>query len=86
MPITQIINQNSYVIMAFATALAAFLFVLFRFRDVPLAWGGLVALIVALIAINLALRVNVSEVETTAQFDQLLKSNQPVVLEIYSNY
>jgi hypothetical protein len=86
MPIAQIINQNSYVVMASVLTLAAFLFVLFRFRTAPLAWGGLVVLMVVLVAINLALRVNVSEIETTAQFDQLLKSNQPVVLEIYSNY
>jgi hypothetical protein len=86
MSIQQFINQNSYVVAAVFLALIAFFIVSVKFRQSPFAWAGFVALLVILIAVNLALRVSVSEIETTAQFDLVLAANQPVVLEIYSNY
>ena len=82
----QLINPNSYIIAALTIFLPALLIVAVFFRRRKLAWLGLVGLAALLIAINLVLRVGVSEIETTAQFDQILASGKPVVLEIYSNY
>ena len=81
----QLINQNSYIIAAVFLAFIALIIVM-RFRQSPFAWAGFMALVVVLVAVNLAFRVTVSEIETATQFDQVLASNQPVVLEIYSNY
>ena len=86
MSIQQLINQNSYVVAAVFLALITFSIVIAKFRQAPFAWAGFVALLIVLVVVNLALRVSVSEIETTTQFDLVLASNQPVVLEIYSNY
>ena len=85
MSMQQLLNQNSYIIAAVFLAFIALIIVM-RFRQSPFAWAGFIALVVVLVAVNLAFRVTVSEIETAAQFDQVLASNQPVVLEIYSNY
>ena len=85
MSMQQLINQNSYIIAAIFLAFVALIIVM-RFRQSPFTWAGFIALVVVLVAVNLAFRVTVSEIETATQFDQVLASNQPVVLEIYSNY
>lgn len=86
MSIFQIVNQNSYTFVAAFVFLIALIVVVLVFRQVPLAWGALGALAILLIAGDLFLRVGVSEINTAAQFDQVLAARQPVVLEIYSNY
>ena len=81
-----IINPNSYIIVATFVFVVAFIGVWMCLRRRIAAWIGLGVLVAVLIAVNLLLRVGVSEIETTAQFEQILTSNKPVVLEIYSNY
>lgn len=81
-----IINHNSYIIAALTILALAAALIATRFRQQPAAWIGLVALVLILVAGNLVFRVGPSEIETTAQFDQVLASGKPVVLEIYSNY
>jgi len=82
----QIINPNSYTIAAAIIFLIALGGVWARGRRSRRAWLGLGALAILLVAINLIFRVGASEIETASQFDQVLAGNQPVVLEIYSNY
>lgn len=86
MAFAQWLNQNSYVLVAFILFIIALAVVGGFFRRRPVAWGALGLLAVALVAGNLFLRVGVSDIETAAQFDQLLAAHQPVVLEVYSNY
>jgi len=82
----QIINPNSYIIAASIVFIIALGVVLVFWRRRAVAWLGLGTLAAIFIVVNLVLRVGVSEIETTAQFDQILASGRPVVLEIYSNY
>ncbi len=86
MSFLQLINQNSYTFAALTIFSISLVVVLARFRQLPAAWGTLIGLALMLIAGNLVMRVGMSEIETTAQFDQILSTGKPVVLEIYSNY
>lgn len=86
MSLPQVVNQNSYTLGSLALLSMALVLVAARFRNVPLAWGAFGVLVVVLIAGNLLLRVGAADVDSTAQFDQILAARQPVVLEIYSNY
>ena len=82
----QIINPNSYIIAAGLIVLIALAVVVMRFRKTPIAWIALTILTSGLIAGNLVFRVGTSEIQTPAQFDQILANGKPVVLEIYSDY
>ncbi len=86
MNLAQFINQNSYWVITSFGALIALVVVLVRFRRSRVGWGALALLVVLIVAGNFLLRVGASEIETTAQFDQIVASNSPVVLEFYSNY
>lgn len=86
MSLAQLLNQNSYLLTALAIFLIAAIFVIARFRKRPRAWFALIVLGMVLVAGDLVLRVGASEIESTAQFEQVLSAHQPFVLEIYSNY
>lgn len=86
MSLAQLLNQNSYLLAALTLFLVASISVIARFRKTPLAWFALIVLGMLLIAGDWVLRVGASEIESTAQFDQILSAHQPLVLEIYSNY
>ncbi len=82
----QLLNQNSYTFAALIIFVAALASVLVRYRRARYSYPALAALALALIAGNFIFRVGVSEIESAAQFDQLLAARQPLVLEIFSNY
>lgn len=86
MSLAQLLNQNSYLLTALAIFLMASIFVIARFRKTPPAWFALIVLGMILVAGDLVLRVGAGEIESTAQFDRILSTHQPLVLEIYSNY
>ena len=86
MNFAQFINQNSYWVITSFGALIALVVVLVRFRRSRVGGGALALLVVLIVAGNFLLRVGASEIETAAQFDQIVASNSPVVLEFYSNY
>ncbi|CAG0945013.1 hypothetical protein ANRL1_02062 [Anaerolineae bacterium] len=86
MSVSQLVNQNSYLIAAFVVFVIALVIVLARFRESVRAWLALLALIAILIAGNLSLSSGASEIETTAQFETLVAAHQPIVIEFYSNY
>lgn len=85
MTFAQLLNQNSYVIAALFF-FAILLIIVWRIRHktirIALVAGGAFVLIL----LNFLFRVGVSEIQTTAQFDEILATHQPMVLEIYSNY
>lgn len=82
----QLFNQTSYVTFSLFLFFIATLIVLIRFRRTKIAWSGLGLLAVVFIAGDLFLRVGVSDIASTSQFDQILALRQPVVVEFYSNY
>jgi len=86
MNLPQLLNQNSYWLATLSLVAIASLIVLLRFRRSRLAWSA-VALLVALALFGSFLfRIGVSEIESVAQFEQILAAPQPVVVEFYSNH
>ena len=83
---TQLINQHSYIFAALVVLVIALGIAYARFRASPRAWIALIALAGLLVAGNLLFSDGASDIETVAQFDALLATRQPILLEIYSNY
>lgn len=85
MTFAQLLNQNSYVVAALFF-FAIILLVAWRVRQKANRLALILGSAIVLIALNFVFRVGVSEIQTTTQFDEILATHQPVVLEIYSNY
>lgn len=86
MTLAQFVNQNSYTIAAAVVLAISQLLILWRVRRKKIALAFFVAACLALVLVNLLLRVGTSEIGSTQQFDEILAAHQPLVLEIYSNY
>lgn len=86
MTLAQFVNQNSYTIAAAVVLAISQLLILWRVRRKKIALAFFVSACLALVLVNLSLRVGTSEIGSTQQFDEILAAHQPLVLEIYSNY
>jgi uncharacterized membrane protein YhaH (DUF805 family) len=82
----QLINQNSYLVIAFAIFAIAFAIVVARWRQARYAWLALLVLVALLSAGNRVFSRGAREIESIAAFDAMLVARQPVVLEFYSDY
>jgi hypothetical protein len=80
----QLVNQNSFVLIAIVLVGAA-LFVVRR-RLPRLRWIGLPVLVVVLVAAALTLRTGESDVASGTELDRVLAKGKPVALEFYSNF
>jgi len=85
MNLAQLVNQNSYWLATLPIIVIAALIVLLRFRRSRLAWSAVAVLGAFALCGSFLLRVGVSEIESVAQFEQILAAPQPVVVEFYSN-
>lgn len=86
MTLPQLVNQNSYTLAALLLLLFATPILLMRTRRKRVTLAILFALVFLFGAANLIFRVGATDIESVAQFDQLVAARQPVMLEIYSNY
>ncbi len=80
----QLINQNSFVIVAVVLLGSLWLFARRRLRRIRLV--AIPLLVVALVAAALALRTGSSDVASGTELDRVLAKGKPVALEFYSNF
>ena len=80
----QLINQNSFVLLA-VLVLGAVWF-LARRRVRRFRWIGIAALVVVFVAGALMLRTGSSDVASGTELDRVLAKGKPVALEFYSNF
>lgn len=85
MNLAQLVNQNSYWLATLPIIVIAALIILLRFRRSRLAWSAVTVLVAFALGGSFLFRVGVSEIESVAQFEQILAAPQPVVVEFYSN-
>jgi len=80
----QILNQNSYVLIA-ALVLMVIGYFVATFGNVT-SWIGWLLAALLLLAIHLVLRPGKGSLLSPAELEQLVGSGSPVVLELYSSY
>lgn len=80
----QLINQNSFVLVA--VALIGALWLLARRRLPRLRLIAIPALVLVLVAAALVLRTGPSDVASGTELDRVLARGKPVALEFYSNF
>ncbi len=80
----QLLNQNSFVLVALAVLAAAWLVfrrVLRRLRIIAIP-----AIVLVLVTVAVALRTGPSDVASGTELDRVLAKGKPVALEFYSNF
>ena len=80
----QLINQNSFVMVAVVLLGALWLLARRRLRRFRLI--AIPVLVLLLVAAALALRTGPSDVASGTELDQVLARGKPVALEFYSNF
>jgi hypothetical protein len=80
----QLLNQNSFVLVAFVLLGSLLLFSRRRLRRVRFV--AIPVLVVVLVAAALVLRTGSSDVRSGTELDRVLARGKPVALEFYSNF